>query len=161
MSSKYTSVPDVIDTLLATFTVALDAFDPNVAIFDGYPAAGAQPDDYVVVGGTTANTAEGSSKPSGFPVKVRIEEDYVVRGVVSSFRGGTDTAVVRDRAHAILDVILDSIYADVTLAGACAWCLFDRHVFKDSDYLTASQGRFGSIEFTLHVYAFRNILPTS
>ena len=159
MSSRYTSVPAVIDTLEALWRAAM-AGEVDVQVSDGFPGP-TQANDIVTIGGTTANTEEGESKPAGLGIAV-IEEDFNVHCAISCYRGAatdlSDQKIARDAAYSLLDRCLDAVYADVQLGGACTWAIFDRHALKQSDTNDATSGRAAEIGFTLRVYSRFQIL---
>lgn len=149
-NQKTSSIPAVIDALLALLTAApeLEGF----AVCDGYPVN--QPNDLVVIGGTTQTTASGSQEHRTLGRSGSIKrENYSVEVAFSCFRGGTAAAqkIVRDRVFAAVGGLENAIAADPTLGGLVRIASVVTLSLSQSDPETAAQGRLAEVEVQVQI----------
>lgn len=142
------TIPDVIDYLVATLT-ALPATQ-GILVSDGFPAAGEEPTDLVVVGGNVTPTADGTQVWAQIG-HLRREEDYGVEISISCYRGGTEQKPSRDAAFAILRAFDEQLIADPTLGGLVRIVLLSQLGLKQTDYTDAAQGRTATITVTVRI----------
>lgn len=149
--SLQSTVPAVIDKLLALFQQAT-ASDTTVVISDGFPAAQSQ-QAIIAVGGTQAQTVQGTTEQAAFGVHA-VVEDYTVEVIVSCYAGGADQKSARDHAYALFDACVQAVYADNTLGlGTAFSCVLDRHELKQTDVQDALKGRVAEITAYFRVTA--------
>lgn len=113
------TLPAVVDALLATWRAALEVAALDVDVFDG-PLGATTPasNDVLVVGLEPPTTsAEGTQEPHG--MGNRLTEHFVIHSRVSSLSGDVDMKPRRDRAYAILAVLNGALKANPTLGGVC------------------------------------------
>lgn len=148
MPRTTTSVPDVIDRLLA-LARALPECAPPVLVADGYPGT-TLPDRLVTIGGLVTPTADGVADWSALGAQRRTE-DYEVEVTISCWSGGTsvDQKAARDQAYGIFNALDAAVQGDVSLAGAVRQALFARHTLQQASTETASSGV--SAEITAHL----------
>lgn len=141
------TVPAVLDVLVAGFTSAL----PGVQVVDGQPIT---TDGDVVCVGFSGLAGEPAVESTRTREQLAVEperESYDITCLASSWDGGTDARVVRDRAYELLDAVASWVAADRTLGGLV---LSTRLSAESLIQEQTDQGAAATVRFTVHVDAF-------
>ncbi|HEY3924354.1 MAG TPA: hypothetical protein VGL75_07315 [Acidothermaceae bacterium] len=124
MSSPNSSIPAVVDALVALMTGIADA---PAAVYDGAENTN-EPDVYAIIGGTIDPVVDGDMEwgSIGRPPAVTYEE-YEVHVEISYLQHSEDLEgvqkIVRDGAFLIFNEFKAAIQADPTLGQICMWAL--------------------------------------
>ncbi len=148
MTSKYSSIPQVIDYLFAEIQSAAAGLADTV-ISDGYPGTEQTP-NIIAIGGTTKPVADGDATPVSMGARF-IQESFEVDLTLSSFVGGTDEKVARDAAFSLYDIVVGVIAKDFTLGGNCTWALPSKLAVDGSNFDTAAAGVIVDLTFAIRV----------
>ena len=114
-----TAVAAAIDGLLARIRSSPTLSVPEVFICDGPWLVRPTEPDVIVIGWLPAEgpTVEWHAQHASLREGDE-SEDFVIQGLISSWRGDTDLKAARDRATQILQAIRATIWSDPSLDGA-------------------------------------------
>lgn len=118
MSVSTTSIPRVIDALVALFRAAPGLGADGVQVIDGQPAVAMDP-DLIVVGYSPVRPTTEITQARQNLAATRDQEQYDLVCLASSERGDPDMQAVRDRVAELVDAMNTALMADRRLGGAC------------------------------------------
>ena len=139
------TIPAAIDGLIKVLksTTGLR----NLTIFDGQPTNNT-PKDYICVGWLDEGAAIiGTQTPASLG-NLRRSETYDINCLASTFNGGTDMRVARDRAFLIFGIIEDAVRDNATLNGAV---MFAEITNFNVTQMQTAEGATVDIEFSVSV----------
>lgn len=112
-----TAMPAAVDGLLSALGASTAL--TRVRIDDGPWIDRPSELDIIVIGWQPdeGNAIEWRAEPAS-PAAGDDSEEFTIRGMVSVWRGDTNTKALRDRADEILEAIRTEVHTDPTLAGA-------------------------------------------
>lgn len=150
------ALPNAITQLLAILR-ARPALQDGVLILDGPPTGDVSRADLIAVGWSTEEDQAGELVQNFNAAGARTrDEDFSIAGVIDTWSGDAEFAVVRERVFALLGEVEDALRASSsspeapTLNGAVLWAHLTRGVLRQ--YNTDSGVR-AALTFTVTCHA--------
>lgn len=149
MPNSVSPLPAALDALLQALTLALP---DGVQLVDGQPVKTEYP-DIVMIGfngepGTEAITI--SREPADYG-RHADHETYEISCLASSYRGGTDAKLVRDRAFELVSIISAELDRDQTIGETVAQSYVS---IGGVAPVMATTGAVCTVRFNIHADAF-------
>lgn len=113
------SIPAVVDALLATWRAALADAGDSAQVFDGPIGAATPTSGDIVVVGVEPPTASVDAQQEPHGLGNRLVEEFTVHCRVGSLSGDTDMKPRRDRVYALLALLTAAVKANSSLGGVC------------------------------------------
>lgn len=150
MTSKYSTIPQVLDYLYTSIQAASVGMADTV-ISDGYPGTEQTP-NIIAIGGTTKPVADGDSTPISLGARY-FDEVYEVDLNLSSYVGGNIEKVARDAAFSLYDLVIGVLVKDFTLGGTCLWAIPSKLAVDGSNFDTAAAGVIVDLTFSIRIHS--------
>jgi hypothetical protein len=145
------TIPAVIDALLAALRARPALQAPDVAVVDGYPSRNLSQTRLITIGGQAEPTVTGDQTVTSLGNRRR-EEDYAVRVYCSADAGGTDQKGARDRAFGLLAELEETLRDDATLGGIVRYAeVAGSLTLLQTDESTAASGRWAEVSVDVRV----------